>query len=337
MLRPPASSDGPIWDVWLSAFHAPTLAVADELGLFAALTTPASAAELARQLSIEERATESILAVLATLGFTARLGDRFQLTDVARTYLLPDSPFYWGAFLERIRTFPIECKKLVGALRAGAAASAARVSGELWRAPQPPAAALVSFTRGMHAHSFALAMRAVPSFRLAPQTRMLDVAGGSGSYSIAAALHDASMHCTLLDLPVVCDVAREYIASSGVGDRVETRPGDMFAEAWPTGFDRIFMSDIFHDWDDERCRDLAARASAALPSGGQFLVHEMVLNEAKDGPRNAAAYSMVMVFVAEGRQRSTSELFELLSAVGFRDLRANATLEGYALVAGTKP
>jgi cyclopropane fatty-acyl-phospholipid synthase-like methyltransferase len=337
MVRAPNCSDGAIWDVWLSAFHAPTLALADELGVFASLETPATAAALAATLAIEERATESMLGLLATLGFVMRMDERFHLTEVARTYLLPASPYYWGPFLQRIRTIPIDCAKLAASLRSGAAARAARVSGELWRSPQPPAAALVSFTRGMHAHSFALAMRVVSTFELARGSRMLDVAGGSGSYSIAAALADPTMRCTLLDLPVVCDVAREYVAQCGVTDRVDPQPGNMFADPWPTGFDQIFMSDIFHDWDDERCRDLAARAFAALPSRGRFLVHEMVLVDSKDGPRNAAAYSMVMVFVAEGRQRSTSELFELLASAGFVDLRATATLEGYALISGTKP
>jgi cyclopropane fatty-acyl-phospholipid synthase-like methyltransferase len=111
----------------------------------------------------------------------------------------------------------------------------------------------------------------------------------------------------------------------------------MFTDAWPTSFDRVFMSDIFHDWDDDRCRDLAARAYAALPSGGRFLVHEMVLADSKDGPRNAAAYSMVMVFVAEGCQRSAADLFALLGSAGFVDLHATVTLDGYALISGTKP
>lgn len=334
---PPTCSDGPIWDVWLAAFHAPTLAVADELGVFDSLhAQPASAEELATRLAIELRATESMLGLLAALGFTAQLDGCFHLTEVARTYLLPASPYYWGAFLHRIRTIPIDCTKLVASLRNGLAVRQARVSAELWRSPQPPAAALISFTRGMHAHSFALAMRAIPAFDLAGVRSFLDVAGGSGSYSIAAALHDPAIRCTILDLPVVCEVAREYVAAAGAEARVSTAPGDMFADPWPSGNDRIFFSDIFHDWDDERCLDLASRAFAALPVGGGVMVHEMVLADSKDGPRNAVAYSMVMVFVTEGRQRSTSELVQLLTSAGFADVRATATLEGYALISGTK-
>jgi acetylserotonin N-methyltransferase len=273
---------------------------------------------------------------MTSLGFLTQTAGQFALTDVARTYLLPTSPFYWGGFLRRIRTIPIDCNKLVESLRRGAAARDARVSGQLWRAPQPPADALVSFTHAMHAHSFALAMRVVPSFALAGVTRLLDVAGGSGSYSIAAALADPAIRCTVLDLPVVCGVARTYIEGAGAAGRVELLPADMFSDPWPNGFERVFLSDIFHDWDDERCRWLAARAYGALAPGGQVLVHEMILAESKDGPLAAAAYSMVMVFVTEGRQRSANELAGLLAGAGFTDIRVTPTSGGYALVAGTK-
>ena len=336
-MNDPLCSDGPIWNVWLAAFHAPTLAIADELGVFAALHDhPATSQELADALHIEVRATESMLGLFAALDFLVRADDRFHLSDVARTYLLPTSDYYWGGFLHRIRTIPIDCTKLIDSLRRGQAAHDARVSSA-WRAPQPPAAALVGFTHAMHAHSFALAARVISRFRLAGTARFLDVAGGSGSYSIAAARAYPALRCSVLDLGPVCDVARTYTAKHGVDDRVDAIAGDMFADAWPIGYDRIFFSDIFHDWDDERCRVLAAHAFAALPFGGRVLVHEMILGDAKDGPLNAIAYSMVMVFVTEGRQRSAHELIELLESAGFIAPVLTMTAEGYALIELTKP
>jgi hypothetical protein len=335
-MNQPLCSDGPIWNVWLAAFHAPTLAVADELGVFAALADRgATAEELSSTLEIEGRATESMLGLFSSLGFLVRADDRFHLTEVARTYLLPTSDYYWGGFLRRIRTIPIDCTKLVGSLRRGQATQEARVSSA-WRAPQPPAEALVGFTHAMHAHSFSLAMRAVSRFGLAGVTRFLDVAGGSGSYSIAAAHTYPQLHCSVLDLGPVCDVTRTYIAKHAIADRVDAIAGDMFEDAWPTGYERIFFSDIFHDWDDERCRALARRAFEALPREGRVLVHEMILGDAKDGPLNAIAYSMVMVFVTEGRQRSARELIEILESAGFVAPSTTMTAEGYALIEMTK-
>ncbi len=336
MTTPPPCSDSPIWNAWLGAFHAPTLAIADELGVFEALRDrAATAAELATTLAIEVRATETIAGLMASLGFLTQADGRYVLTDVARTYLLTDSPYYWGGLLRRIRDNPLDCRKLVDGLRRGRAAAEARLTG-MWQAPKPPPEALVAFTHAMHAHSFALAMRTLPAFEIGPTSRLLDVAGGSGSYSIAAALHQPQLHCTLLDLPVVCDVAAEYALRHGVGDRVATVAADMFEEPWPTGHDCILLSDIFHDWDDAACARLAAKAYEALPPGGRVLLHEMLLSDDKSGPPAAIAYSMIMVFVTQGRQRSAREIREILTGAGFVDPTVTMTSGGYAIIAARK-
>src|SRR5215212_1231392 len=93
-LEPPTSDDRRIWDVWLSVYHFPTLAVADVLGVFPLLKeTPASGEEVAEQLSLGPRATEALLGVLTSLGFLEQRGSRFYLTNVTRNFLVPDSPY----------------------------------------------------------------------------------------------------------------------------------------------------------------------------------------------------------------------------------------------------
>jgi O-methyltransferase domain len=334
-LKAPTVDDGPIWSAWMAAFHAPTLAIADEIGLFAAIASvPMGSEELATTLAIEPRATEAIAGVMAALGFLALVDDKFELTETARTYLLPSSPFYWGGMLRRIRDNPLDCRKLIDSLRRGKAAAEARLTS-MWQAPQPPPEALVAFTHAMHAHSFSLAMRTIA--KLALRGRLLDVAGGSGSYSIAAALHDPDLRCTLLDLPPVCGVAASYAADYGVGDRVSSVPADMFGEDWPGDHDAILLADILHDWDDQRCSVLAHRAFAALRSRGRVIVHEMLLSDNKIGPANAISYSMIMVFVTQGRQRSAPEVRAILESAGFADIRIIPTANGYSAIEGTRP
>ena len=336
-IAPPACSDAPIWNAWLSAFHAPALAIADELGVFGALEgQPATARELAVRLGLEPRATEAITGVLVVLDLLAQIDGKLCVTETGRTYLLPDSPYYWGPLLRRIRETPLDCRKLLGSLRQGTAPAEARVTA-MWRAPTPPPPqVLADFTHAMHAHSFALAMRTVPSCGFGGAVRVLDVGGGSGSYSIAAALHEPSLQCMILDLPPVCEVAAEYARKLGVAGRVVPVPADMFEDPWPGGCDRIFFSDIFHDWDDDRCHWLARRAHDVLPPGGRVLVHEMVLSDGGAGPLSAASYSMVMLFVAQGRQRSARELGQILSSAGFSSISGAPTSGGYAMISATK-
>ena len=335
-IAPPTASDEPIWRVFLSAFHTPALVLADELGVFAALAeAPKDADALAAAVGVEMRAVETIAGLLAGLDLLVHADGAFHLTEVARTYLVPSSPYYWGGMLRRIRDNPLDCAKLCDSLRRGKAAADARATAA-WEAPQPPTPALIAFTHAMHAHSFALAMRIAPALDLGVE-RLLDVAGGSGSYAIAAALLHPKLRATLLDLPPVCAIASDYAARFGVADRVSMAPANMFTDSWPLDQDRVFFSDIFHDWDDERCAGLAARARASLRAGGRVIVHEMLLDDDKTGPTAALAYSMAMVFHTQGRQRSARELRALLEGAGLVDIRITMTSVGYAAVSGARP
>lgn len=328
----PTVDDSPIWRVWLSAFHAPCMVIADELGIFRELRDEgATAAELAQRVSIELRAMETILALLRSLELLVHADGRFHLAEVSRHCLLPESPYYWGGFLKRIRDTPTDVRVLLDSLRSGTAAADGRVARH-WEAASPPPEFLRDFTHAMHAHSFALAMRAVPSFGLTDASSVLDAGGGSGSFSIAAAAHYPGLRCTVLDFPAVCEVADQYIEAAGVADRVSTTAGNLFVGPWPEGHDRILFADIFHDWDDERCSVMARLAFDALPSGGRVLLHEMLLSDGKDGPLAAAAFSMAMVFAAQGRQRTARELAGLLEAAGFVDVRVTPTSGGFALL-----
>src|SRR4051812_33792001 len=236
-----APDDTAIWQIWLSAYHLPAVAVADEIGIFRELAAgPASVEALAVRLTIEARAIEGLAGLMVPLGLLLQLDGNFDLTDVARKCLVPESPFYWGPFLQRVRETPLDCRKLIESLRARTAAEDSRAS-KLWEAPAIAPERIRSFTHAMHSHSFGLAVRAVPAMQLDGAKSFLDVGGGSGSFSIAAALHHPRLTCTVMDLPPVCEVTSEYIAKHGVEQRVTARAVDMFKESWPEGFDRIFF------------------------------------------------------------------------------------------------
>ena len=115
----PASADRVIWDIWLSMHRLPAMAVADELGVFGALdSAPATTAEIAERLGFNRRATDVLLSMLTALGLLVLRDGRYELADVTRTYLLPESPYYWGPLLRALGVLPQQHAALIGALRA---------------------------------------------------------------------------------------------------------------------------------------------------------------------------------------------------------------------------
>jgi acetylserotonin N-methyltransferase len=344
----PAAADRAIWDIWLSMYRLPAMAVADELGVFGALeSAPSTAAETAQRLGFNRRATDVLLGMLTALGLLVLRDGRYELADVTRTYLLPDSPYYWGPLLRALGVLPQQHAALIRALRAaddrapsGAAPpqNLARPDdpSDAWERGRIDRAQAEVVTRLMHCHSLPASVGAATNGNLRGVSRLLDVGGGSGCFSVAMAQQFPSIRCTVMELPAVCEVARSYIADGGVADRVDTVAIDMFREPWPRGYDGIFFSNIFHDWGDETNRLLAGRAYDALPSGGRIFLHEMLLAEDGSGPVTTASFSMLMLLGTQGRQYSFSELRQILTSVGFDDIDSRPTYGYYSVVSGRK-
>jgi acetylserotonin N-methyltransferase len=344
----PASEDRAIWDIWLSMYRLPAMAVADELGVFAALdSAPATAPEVAQRLGFNRRGTDVLLSMLTALGLVVSRDGRHELADVTRTYLLPASPYYWGPLLRTLGVLPQHHAALIEALRAAedraapletAAHNEAAPSDAAgaWQSGQIDRAQAEVLTRLMHCHSLPASVGVARNGILRGVSRLLDVGGGSGCFSIAIAQQFPSVRCTVLELPAVCDVARRYIADGGVADRVDTISIDMFREAWPRGYDGMFFSNIFHDWNAETNRFLARRAYDALEPGGRIFLHEQLLAEDGSGPVTTAAFSMLMLLGTNGRQYTFSELEQILSSAGFIDVDSRATYGYYSVVSGRR-
>jgi O-methyltransferase domain/Dimerisation domain len=342
------ADDRRLWDLWLSGVHQPAIVAADEAGIFSALADgPARAEDLAARLVLDERATRILLRLLAALRLLIVRDNRYHLGDEARTYLVKGSPWYWAPMVS-VAVSPWHRDRLLDKLRQRGSDRIAGpegtpvVSGE-GRAADDWAAGNVSLQRArdvaarMHAHSRPAAVGVARRYDFRGVTRLLDVGGGSGCFMVAAAQAHAHLRCTVMDLPAMCDVAAGYIDAGGVADRVDTCAVDMFRQQWPHGYDALFFSNVWHDWNVRTCQWLAARAFDALPSGGRILLHEMLLDDDGAGSVTAASFSMLMLLTTQGQQFTSGELKEILEGAGFARIEVMATHPYYSVVSGFKP
>lgn len=347
MYTPPVCSDRGLWDSWMSLYYFPAVMIADRLDVFAHVAQRSLTREaLAHCLGVETRVAEALSGVFlaASPPFLTITDGRLVLTDQAREYLLPTSPYYYGGVLRdawlkhsvasliwhRIRPNEVQDDLLF---------ANAQTLSEIWRDRALDRTEAQHITEVMHSHSSASA--SIVSHQLgevfAGVSKLLDVGGGSACFSIEIARRFPSLHCTVLDLAAVCDVAQKYIARSGVSARVETYQADMFAHAWPHGCDVVFLSDILHDWGETECVELAARSYASLSPGGRIVIHELLWNDRKDGPLVAALYSLCMVrATAAGRQYSFAELKKILHAAGFERPTIQRLPGYYSLIVASK-
>jgi len=316
----------------------PALVVADELGLFSLLErSPASSKGVAEALNISGRGAAAVLGVVTGLGFLRKVNGGYHLTELAREYLLPTSPYYWGGVFQAFRAEPDRHtpEKLLRALCEDAGAQQNRAS-ESWKNGTLSAERAQLITAYMHAHSFPSAVGFARRMELQGVRHLLDVGAGSGCFSIALALRHPHTRCTLLDLPAVCEIAASWVREYGLSNRITTLPANFFSDEWPRGHDAVLFSNILHDWGMPRCEYLLKQAFESLPSGGQVLVHEMLLGD--DGSDLAAScLSLQMVAGTQGKQFTPGELEALLICSGFEDIRFTHTFTYFWTASAHKP
>lgn len=338
-MQTPIVDNKVILETLFARWRAPCMSVGLELGFYEALhEMPASAAELAKRLDLNERAMRAMLPVLAASGILTAHGGRYGLTVAARTYLLKDSYFFFGPKLATQARSMSEHAELLKALRHKDEYKGERERPvEGWEAGQIPPELAKGIAAYMQSECVGLAAGAAKSGVFKGVKRMLDVGGGSGVMSIAIAAHQPGVQCTVMDLPTMCAEAEGYIDRAGFKGKVDTKAVDMFREPWPEGYDGMVFSNIFHDWRFDTCATLASLALKALQSGGKIFLHEMLLNDDLSGPAATAGFSTQMLLGTQGQQFSFLELKKLLEDAGFTKVGVTHTFGYYSVVTGVKP
>jgi predicted O-methyltransferase YrrM len=118
--------------------------------------------------------------------------------------------------------------------------------------------------------------------------RVLDVGGGDAVNSIALALANPDARFTVVDLPGAAAIARQRVAAHGLGDRIDVRGLDMFAQEYPGGHDCVLFANQLVIWSPQENLTLLRKAYQALPDGGRVLIFNAFADETGDGPLYAA-------------------------------------------------
>jgi len=334
----PGLSDAPLWELWLSVHNLATVTVSVELGIFKYLQGKEGGdtiENIAAHLSLSARSVEALVGSVAALGYLKLVGKgQFVVTRLSEIYLDPSSPYSWVNMLVGTGIRPMHDQLKEAVLRDKPSDSMVNIweagGGDLSKERAR------HITAAMHSHSIIPALGVAHYLDFSKSKSFLDVAGGSGVFALSVAQKHPHLKVTILELPVVCEVVREEYVPKELEDKVATISLNMFEEEWPKDYDVHFFSNIFHDWDRDQCLNLAKKSFAALPSGGRIILHEMLLNEGRDGGVVAAVFSIKMLLRTKGKQFAPSQLEAILSEAGFVDLQIVSTHDFYSAVIGHK-
>ena len=175
-----------------------------------------------------------------------------------------------------------------------------------------------------------LAGAAATTYDFSPFKVVVDVGGGYGALLAAILRRNADARGILFDQPHVVAAAEDYLTTAGVADRCVRVGGDFFT-AVPDGGDAYVLSQILHDWDDERCVAILKQCRKVMPGHGKLLVVEIVLPLSEE-PSFGKWLDLHMLVVTSGRERTAPEYAALFDAAGFTLGRVVPTPAGPCVV-----
>ena len=129
--------------------------------------------------------------------------------------------------------------------------------------------------------------------------------------------------------------ASAVLEAAGVAARCRIEAGDFF-ERVPSGGDVYVLSQIVHDWDDERAGQMLRGCRAAMAPGARWLWWSASCRKLGTRRRRATPSDfladMHMMAILTGRERTASEFMALLAGAGFAPQTILATRSTYRLV-----
>jgi hypothetical protein len=312
-----------------------TLLAAIELGLFTEIAQGAGTeSAVARALDVTPINARRMLAACAALNLIVKDGDVFRNAPDVERFLVKGARTYAGPWLTTMGRSDYEgWNHLADHLRSK---EAPRVLGTYENFT-------VEDARKLHRATFSIGMGSGRLFArqvdLSGRRMILDLGGGSGCYCIAAAEKYPGLRAVVFDLPAVAVVARDYIASVNLSDRISAVGGDFTRDDFPRGADVAILASNLPQYSPEIIRTVVRKAFDALEPGGEMHVIGEMLNDAGTGPLGPALWGLnEAIYRSTGVAHCERETVGYLCDAGFTDVRAHDFISGsLTRVAGRKP
>ncbi len=274
-------------------------------------TSKVTAQQLAEKCSADPRGMEILLIACTSLGLLERKHGHYQNSPLAKTFLVKGSPYYQGGIVSMFEEWYPTWGRLYDAVRTGKpVVEKPHDQGE---------EAVRTYIMGMHYRGVAQAKLLSQKISLKGRRRLLDVAGGPGTFSIMMCLKNKGLQAVVLDLPQTLRITREIIESFHVPDRVLTQEGNyLLDEIFGKGYDAVLLSSMFNQESPTVIKNIMRKSLAALNPGGLVIVQEQLLNDEKSGPALAALIGVnQLLHTPGGAAYSGEEMAEWMEEVGF--------------------
>jgi SAM-dependent methyltransferase len=177
------------------------------------------------------------------------------------------------------------------------------------------------FSAGVEAVTAGAAAALAASYDFSRHRRVLDVAGGTGSFLIAILRRFPSLRATLFELPGACAVARQRLSGEPEGARIAVVEGDFFKNPLPDGHDVVIVANTVHVMSAAHNVELLQRLREGAAASARLLLVDVWLDPTHTQPQHAAlASGEFLMFSGEGQAYGEDDADGWLAQSGWRKL-----------------
>jgi 2-polyprenyl-3-methyl-5-hydroxy-6-metoxy-1,4-benzoquinol methylase len=319
--------------------YAPPMIVnaAVQHGIFDNLDKGAKTAqELADAAGVPQRGVRAIANALVGIDLLAKDADgRYSLTPESAAFLVSGKPSFLGRFIwhTTVQIMPrwthlaeaVEHGKPVGGVnhQEGGVEFFQQFVEDLFPLSYPSAQALAAELKVAGASS---------------AVSVLDLAAGSGVWSIALAQASPNVSVTAVDWPGVLEVTQRMTARFGVADRYTFVAEDLGLADFGHGHHIATLGHILHSEGEARSRELLKKTFAALAPGGTIAIQEFVVDEQRAKNVMGLIFAVnMLVATDDGDTFTFEEIASWLRETGFVDVRQLDSPGPSPLILATKP
>jgi hypothetical protein len=178
------------------------------------------------------------------------------------------------------------------------------------------------FSAGVESFSGPGAAALATNYDFGHHRKVLDVAGGTGSFLVAVLKRHANLRGTLFELPGPCAVARQKLPNLPEGSRIDIVEGDVFRDPLPADHDALIVANTAHVFS------VPHNLRAGVQPGARLLLVDLWTDPSHTQPGPAALISgEFLVISGEGQAYSEQEADAWLGQTGWKKIE-NTPLAG---------
>ncbi|WP_327140048.1 methyltransferase [Nocardia sp. NBC_01327] len=200
--------------------------------------------------------------------------------------------------------------ELLATIRTGTTAYPRRYGREFWADLDAEPALRTSFDAQMNWRFRIQATQIAERFDWGRFSDILDVGGGDGTLLAAILYAHPAVRGRVLDRAPTAAAATERFTAAGLSGRADAIAGSFF-DTLPTGAEAYVLSDILHDWNDERAHAILSACAQAAGPNGVVVVIEPIRGKGAD-----TAMDLFMLMCFDGHERSVEELTAMAQKCG---------------------